>query len=214
MRDKLEIQIGKSFGRLTIVSDEGAKNRHSICKCLCECGNTTIVRMSALLSGNTNSCGCLNNEVRHKLKEWSMKGTKNENGKLTSEYNIYRHMKARCYSKSNAKYPIYGGRGIKVCDRWLESFTNFLNDMGKKPSPIHSIDRINNDGNYEPTNCRWALPKEQSCNKRNNVWISFNGNKYHQAEFARMVGVGDKSIEFQRRLGKSGEYIMNHFNKA
>lgn len=101
----------------------------------------------------------------------------NNNITKSSEYHTWARAKVRCYNKHNQSYPNYGGRGITMCDRWLYSFENFINDLGLKPTAKHSLDRINNNGNYEPSNCRWATSKEQIQNRRTSINLELNGIK-------------------------------------
>lgn len=150
---------GNKYTRLTVIGFAGSRHRKSYWNCLCECGNEKIIRSDPLKDGSIRSCGCLN-------KEKTRERTTIHNGCGTPEYTSWQSMKARCYCKSAAEYPNYGGRGIIVCDRWKGSFINFLSDMGKKPKPEYSLDRINNDGNYESGNCRWASKTTQSRNTR------------------------------------------------
>jgi len=112
----------------------------------------------------------------------------------TNEYKIYHGMKTRCYNKNSVSYVNYGGRGIRVCDRWLESFENFLSDMGKKPSLDHSIDREDNDGDYSPENCRWATASEQSSNRRDAVRIVYNGITGSPSEWEEITGIPARTI--------------------
>lgn len=107
----------------------------------------------------------------------------------TTEYNSWCGMRYRCYNKNNPKYKLYGERGISVCDRWVNSFLNFYEDMGDKPSKIHSLDRINVNGNYEPSNCRWALPKVQSRNKQENHLLFYNGINLTISEWGEIMGI-------------------------
>ena len=165
--------IGKKFGRLTIVQvfkghiSEGRK----ICKkiiCRCDCNNLVTREWRAYLKNNAmSSCGCIKKQMdkTRNIKLFTVHG--HAAGKTQSdEYNIWHCMKTRCLNPNAPNYSIYGGRGIKVCDRWISSFQHFLIDMGPRPSKKLSLDRINNDGNYEPSNCRWATALEQVENSR------------------------------------------------
>ena len=167
MANKLQIQKGQIFGKWTIV--EETENRILPSKqkmrqfiCICECNNQSIVSLPNLQSGKSKSCGCLQKEIAKNLA--IKKFTKHNNYK-NKLYQTWSDMKQRCLNKNNKHYKDYGGRGIKVCNRWLNSFENFLQDMGQKPNG-YSLDRINNNGNYEPSNCRWGTPIQQIHNRR------------------------------------------------
>lgn len=207
------LPIGDKYGRLEVISNEGVRNRHMYYKCRCECGKEIITRGSALVSCNTKSCGCLNKQKGKNIilgYKIPMDGSKT-NGKLSIEYNTYRHIKARCYTKSNPKYKNYGGRGIRVCDRWLESFENFYADMGKRPEHFDSIERNDVNGDYEPGNCRWATDQEQAVNKTNTVRLVVNGNEIHQTGLAKLLGVCPHSISNHLRKGETGDEIVEYF---
>lgn len=148
--------IGEKFGRLTVIAfSHSAKGKQTSWTCSCSCGNTTIVRTGSLRSGGTKSCGCGHYKHGHATTECS-----------SVEYGCWSAMKQRCYNKKAPVFKNYGGRGITVCKEWLDSFEAFYKHVGPKPSPELSLDRIDNDGNYEPGNCRWATRSQQQGNKR------------------------------------------------
>ncbi len=183
--------IGKNFGYLKVISYvKSAK-----WKCQCNCGGTTIVNTMDLKHGKTLSCGCLRkNQLRMRSSTHGLI--------KTSEYYTWGGMKERCMNPKSIGYKNYGGRGIKVCDRWVNSFEYFLCDMGIKPSKDHSLDRFPDvNGNYEPTNCRWATRSEQCRSKRNTKFIEYDGDSMLLIDWAKKLNVPQSTL---------GRYIRIH----
>ncbi len=196
-------KVGQKIGRLTVI--ELSTNRtitgRSIWICHCECGNTVEVAGASLTSARVNSCGCLNTENCIKLGLQN----KTHGASHTAEYNTRNRMLGRCTNPNDPAYCNYGGRGISVCDRWLNSFENFLEDMGYRPTADHSIDRIDNNGNYEPGNCRWATRIEQNNNRRDNVFYNYKGIDYSLAQLADLSGINTGTIRHRIETGMSVE---------
>lgn len=165
------IPIGTKFGMLTVTGvGESTPDSKSTSIVICKCGNKKTVRNTHLKSKGTKSCGCGQNKFIHSMSN-------------TPEYKIWAGIKQRCTNSKNKDFNKYGGRGIKVCKRWLNSFENFYEDMGNRPKG-GTIDRVNNNKGYLFSNCRWATYKEQTRNRRNTIRIDYNGRVLSLAEWA------------------------------
>lgn len=190
---------GRRFGRLVALERVGrtlAPNgtRQSMWKCRCDCGNETVVKYIALISGNTKSCGCGEIENRYICNRKKRKSASSTFDISDLEKHplrkIWKSMLMRCNNPNVRGYKHYGGRGIKVCDRWSGhlGFENFVNDMGERSTPNHTLDRIDYDGNYEPSNCRWATAENQANNKRNNSYLVFGDEQITCAQLCKRYG--------------------------
>ena len=180
---------GKGFNRLTVINrDENNRFGQSMWLCECHCGVKKTIKGSYLVSGHTRSCGCHQRDVIGSIsRAHGMYGS--------PEHVSWNRMHQRCTNKKNNRFDNYGGRGITVCNRWQKS-ENFYADMGDKPTPKHSIDRIDNDGNYEPANCQWATPLEQAHNQRLQ-----KGNKFG------VSGVSKVGPRWLARIGHQNKVI-------
>ena len=176
---------GQKFGRLEVKEFAGKnKWRGSLWSCVCDCGNLTIVEGNHLKNGATKSCGCLHNE---QVAERNTIHGRAKRGSTSREYCSWGNMMGRCYNPNHNYYKDYGGRGIKVCPRW-HKFENFYKDMGDCPEDL-TLDRKDNNGDYEPSNCRWATNEEQANNRRDNHWIEYNGETKNVTQWAKHLGI-------------------------
>ena len=178
--------LNKRFSRLLVKQPVGLLNNRMVWLCRCDCGKEINVAGQLLRNGSVRSCGCL------KLDQFTTRFTTHGKSK-TPLYKVWRAMLNRCNNPNDKSYSDYGGRGIKVCDRWA-LFETFLADMGERPSDKHQIDRIDNDGNYCPENCQWVTRDIQVKNKRNNHFITANGETLHLSEWARRLGCANGAI--------------------
>jgi hypothetical protein len=202
---------GQVFGDLTVLELGRKKPMYWLCQCAC--GNTKLIRGSSLTCGETKSCGCFRSKVaaergRAILTKHGMS--------YTSIYRVRQQMNARCHNPNHKEYHNYGGRipPIMVCDRWRSSFEAFRDDILKeideRPSPQHSLDRIDNNGNYEPGNVRWATPEEQSNNTRRNSPLTYNGKTQNRVMWAREKGLSPDTLYSRLYvLGWSVEKALN-----
>jgi len=197
MSSKLDDLTGQVFGYLTVKSFSGRKRKVSFWQCQCSCGNVCEVRSGNLKNGHTNSCGCFKSAINT-----------THGGSRLCEYRIWNLMRQRCSNKNLKTFKHYGGRGITVCERWRNSFDAFLDDMGRRPSEKHSIDRIDNNGNYEPGNCRWTTQRQQSRNKRTNRKILFNGLLLSVIEWCEITGVSKNCLLTRLNRGWSVEQAL------
>lgn len=180
----IENLTGMIFGLLTAISYIG--DFKWLCQCSCPKGNTKEVKADHLKEGKVKSCGCLRLPKDTKCK--------------TQEYKIWKEMRQRCYNPNRPQYKDYGGRGIRVCERWND-YDNFISDMGPRPGPEYSIDRIDVNEDYTPENCRWATKTEQNNNKRNNRLLTYDEKTQTLAEWSKETGIVTDTIDTRLRSG-------------
>ena len=191
--------IGSVYERLTVVSALRKYSSGTIrwfFHCRCSCGKEKDIYKSSIIGGLTRSCGCLLEETRIVTGSKATKthGDASRQKGVAPEYDTYRSVLKRCYNPSQKHYKNYGGRGISVCQRWLDGYENFLADVGRKPGPRYSLDRINNNGDYEPGNVHWATPKQQGRNRRTNRKVQHNGETLCISEWAEKTGIPKATV--------------------
>lgn len=187
---------GQRFGRL--VASEYVKDRKW--RCFCDCGAVTLVVAFQLTSGRSGSCGCFRAEYMSRVKR--KHGMSN-----TPEWHTYYRMIDRCTNPKSARYSNYGGRGITVCAKWLESFPAFFADMGRRPDGA-SIERIDVNGNYEPSNCVWATSQEQARNTSRTIRVSFQGKEQRLADWASETGIPYGTLYDRHARGLTAGQIL------
>lgn len=191
------MMIGKKFGKLTVIEELNtrSKNGHKQYKCQCDCGNIKIVRGDTLKNGMSQSCGCTIG-IMHGLT-------------ATKLYKVYNGMKNRCCNKNASNYEYYGGRGIKVCNEWVDNFKNFYDwAINNDYHEGLSIDRIDTNGDYEPNNCKWKTSKQQCNNKRNNVHLTYNGKTQTLSQWAEELGTNYNTMASRYYRGWEVEDIL------
>lgn len=204
--------VGKRFTRLLVLSYAGKNpRREAHWKCLCDCGSQLIVYGNSLKRQVTKSCGCLSRERAYTLSQkFLLRHGYTVGGQKLGTYAVWATMVQRCSNPNHHKYPSYGGRGISVCDRW-RSFENFIADVGDRPTDLHQIERKDNNGNYEPGNCRWATRKEQARNRRDNHFLEFEGRKATIAEWSEITKIAYGNIK--NRINNLGWSVKDALTK-
>lgn len=198
---KFKDLTGMRFGKLTVLEYTNKRNlnRNILWRCLCDCGNEIYVATSCLNSGHTKSCGCEKNNFVEMGKIGGKFGKHHLS--RTRLYKCYNHMINRCHNSSNIQYKDYGGRGITVCEEWKNDFMSFYNwAMSNGYKDDLTIDRIDVNGNYKPSNCRWVNMQKQNNNRRNNHIIIYNGERKILEEWSRILPINISSAELRYRI--------------
>lgn len=199
---------GQVLGRWTVLryshTSDGPR-RVVFWLCRCECGTEAVVRSADLRRGHSLSCGCLKRDAT--VANFTTHGQAKASG-WSPEYRAWCNMLSRCYNQNGTRWGRYGGRGITVCARWRESFEAFYADMGPRPSKEHSLDRIENDGNYEPGNVRWATRTQQMTNMSRNRLITIGSRTLCLADWAKERGVSIATVKTRMRRGMTIEKAL------
>ena len=203
-RTKLEDLTGKRFGRWTVISKaDSTSDWRTRWNCICDCGTKAVVQGGNLRNGKSVSCGCYKKEVTSEISK-----THGDSYGVRL-YRIWMGMRQRCNNPNSVKYPIYGGRGIKVCDDWNQSYPSFKEwALSHGYAEGLTIDRIDNDKGYSPDNCRWISNKEQCNHKRNNVRITYNGETKGVPEWAKELSINARTVYERKRYGWSDEECL------
>lgn len=202
---------GQRTRRLVLIRliRDGVNRRLRFWLCQCDCGNQIEVRESLLAAGWKGSCGCLAADSRRETGRKRATHGASRNGKLTPEYIAWNNCRSRCYDPKNTHYKDYGGRGIKVCPEWRNSFSRFLADVGPRPSPKHSLDRFpDNDGNYEAGNVRWATQQQQQRNNRKTYYLTIDGVTRCIVEWEEVAGLSRGTIHYRMNAGWSKDQLL------
>ncbi len=186
---------GERYGRLVAVRREQSSGRRTIWLFKCDCGAERLLPLERVRSGIARSCGCLRAEV---TRARSLTHGHSVRRKTTATLKSWQHAKSRCFNPGDPKYPIYGGRGITMCEEWRDDFAAFLRDMGECPVG-RSLDRVNVNGHYEPRNCRWATSRQQARTRTDNVIVLHDGMKIILKDFAALMQVNYKSLHSRVR---------------
>ena len=211
MPTKLNIQEGDRYGRLTVIKEvEPRKAFHGYERqflCKCDCGNMIVTMLRSLRFERTTSCGCKQREVARQLgSSMRIYPDGDEERRI---YSIWRGMKSRCYYKGNSSYARYGARGITVCAEWRNDFLSFFEwSKANGYKKGLTIDRIDNNGNYEPSNCRWVTPQVQSNNTRRNVFITHDGETHSISEWSRLTGINRTTLQLRVSRGCSDDLLF------
>lgn len=193
---------GQKFGRLTVIERDTSRTGRAYWICKCSCGTVKSICGKNLRNGTATSCGCYNREV------WT---TKKHGLSHTKVYYTWQGMRGRCFDMKDKRYKNYGGRGITVCDEWRNDFQTFYDYVSKLEhfgEEGYTLDRINNDGNYEPGNVRWATIEEQANNKTDNHYVEVNGEQMTLAQIMRITGAALGTIQDRIRRGWTSEYLL------
>lgn len=197
----------QKFGRLLAIAPcDRSRTGQIIWLCQCDCGNTAKIYTHYLTTGHTKSCGCYSKEL---TIQRSTKHGYATRARKSKAYKIWDGIIERCTNPNSRAFKYYGGRGIEICERWRNNFENFLADMGEPPANC-SIDRINNDGNYEPGNCRWATHKQQCRNQRSNLVVEAWGIKKTLAEWAELTNLKYSTIQARLSRGWQAEIALSY----
>ncbi len=202
---KRVVAPGERFGRLVVIEESLAgTNGHRRMECLCDCGRRKAIALYSLTAGLTKSCGC------YVVEQTRLMGKANatHRGTKSTAYRVWGGMKARCLNAKHAFYSSYGGRGITICSRWINSFETFYADMGPRPNGT-TLDRIDNDGPYSPENCRWSATEEQQNNKRTKRMLKFGEEILTIAQWSRRVGISRGAIRNRIERGWTIEKALN-----
>lgn len=198
MPQKLPLTPGMKYGKLTVIREIDRGKRGHRVLCACDCGKPKEAYFCDIRLGDTKSCGCI---PVGGIPPLILKHGASRHGARMPEYNIWLAMKDRCHNPRCRMYPYYGARGVQVCERWRLSFTDFLSDIGPRPDPKLTLERIDNNRGYEPGNVRWASRADQVRNRRNNVFLEYGGKIKVITDWATEIGISVQTI--RNRMARS-----------